>query len=84
MSPGEAGAFHRQWNDLRVGRFLWDGKPVTPDTVEAVIASSTADFARHGFGLWSASVVAGGSVRDPRPGKSCWSTPSSEATIPAR
>jgi RimJ/RimL family protein N-acetyltransferase len=40
MSADEAGAFHRQWNDPHVGRFLWDGKPVATDTVDAVIASS--------------------------------------------
>jgi RimJ/RimL family protein N-acetyltransferase/uncharacterized damage-inducible protein DinB len=58
MSAEEAGAFHRQWNDPQVGRFLWDGKPVSPDTVEAVIAASALDFVTHGFGLWTAWLAA--------------------------
>jgi RimJ/RimL family protein N-acetyltransferase len=53
MSGADAPTFHRQWNHSEVGRFLWDGKPVALETVEAVIAASEASFARAGYGLWS-------------------------------
>lgn len=54
MSAAEAEELHRQWNDPAVGRFLWDGRPVSREEVDAVVAASAADFAQRGFGLWSA------------------------------
>jgi RimJ/RimL family protein N-acetyltransferase len=53
MAEADAGTFHRQWNAPPVGRFLWDGKPVAIETVEAVLAASTASFAERGYGLFS-------------------------------
>jgi RimJ/RimL family protein N-acetyltransferase len=54
MTPADAGELHRQWNDPGVGRFLWDGEPVSRPRVDEVIASSAASFDARGFGLWTA------------------------------
>ena len=54
MSSADAGALYRQWNDPRVGRFLWDGEPVARERVDEVIAASAASFEARGFGLWTA------------------------------
>jgi RimJ/RimL family protein N-acetyltransferase len=53
IAEADAQQFERQWNDPQVGRFLWDGRPVTRAEVEAVIAASQEDFAVRGFGLWT-------------------------------
>lgn len=42
--PDDADALHAQWNDPDVGRWLWDGEPVSLETVHAVIAASQAGF----------------------------------------
>lgn len=49
---GDAGALARQWNDAAVGRYLWDGQPVAPDTVERVLLASRDSFRALGYGLW--------------------------------
>ena len=59
MAPADADAFERQWNHPEAGRFLWDGRPVSRETVEAVIASSAETFAMRGFGLWTAVLADG-------------------------
>jgi ribosomal-protein-alanine N-acetyltransferase len=48
-----ADALCAQWNDPDVGRFLWDGEPVSPETVREVIAASRGSFAARGFGLYA-------------------------------
>ncbi|HEY7509324.1 MAG TPA: GNAT family N-acetyltransferase [Vicinamibacteria bacterium] len=53
MAAEDAAELQRQWNDPRVGRFLWDGRPVAAARVRDVIAASEADFAARGFGLWA-------------------------------
>jgi RimJ/RimL family protein N-acetyltransferase len=53
MAKRDLASFHRQWNDAEVGRYLWDGKPVPMETVEAVLAASDDAFTTSGYGLWS-------------------------------
>ena len=53
MSAADADALHAQWNDPRVARFLFDGRPVARELVQAIVAASEADFAARGFGLWT-------------------------------
>jgi [ribosomal protein S5]-alanine N-acetyltransferase len=62
MDVADASDLHRQWNDPGVGRFLWDGRPVTRERVDEVIAASGADFAARGFGLWTIRLADGGAV----------------------
>jgi ribosomal-protein-alanine N-acetyltransferase len=65
MAPGDVPAFHRQWNLREVGRFLWDAKPVSLETVEAVLAASQDAFGRAGYGLWSLRPDAASSEGEP-------------------
>lgn len=53
ISRGELDALHAHWNDPRVGRFLWDGKPVPRDRVGEVIDGSRRLFREKGAGLWA-------------------------------
>jgi RimJ/RimL family protein N-acetyltransferase len=62
MAAGDAAELHRQWNDPRVARYLWDGQPVPRQRVEEVVAASVATFAAHGFGLWTASLLQDGRI----------------------
>jgi RimJ/RimL family protein N-acetyltransferase len=52
LAPRDESALHALWNDAEVGRYLWDGQPVAPETVREVIAASQDGFARRGFGLF--------------------------------
>ena len=54
-SVGDLDALHRIWTDPAVGEFLWDGEAIPKERVEAAVREGTADFARHGFGLWVAT-----------------------------
>jgi RimJ/RimL family protein N-acetyltransferase len=60
LAAEDAAELHRQWNDPRVGRFLWDGRPVPRARVDEVVDASAADFAARGFGLWTVLVEGGG------------------------
>jgi RimJ/RimL family protein N-acetyltransferase len=53
VRPDDADALHAQWNDAEVGRYLWDGQPVSRETVAAVVSASQTSFATLGFGLWA-------------------------------
>jgi RimJ/RimL family protein N-acetyltransferase len=44
FAPADADALHAQWNDPEVGRYLWDGLPVSRETVDEVIAASESGF----------------------------------------
>jgi RimJ/RimL family protein N-acetyltransferase len=52
MTADDVDAVHRHWNAELVRRFLWDDQPVALETVRAVLAASSADFARAGYGMW--------------------------------
>jgi ribosomal-protein-alanine N-acetyltransferase len=60
LAAEDAVALHRLWNDAEVGRFLFDGKPVERDLVDAEIAASDENFERHGYGLWAICTGEGG------------------------
>jgi [ribosomal protein S5]-alanine N-acetyltransferase len=62
VQPGDQAFFHAQWNDAEVGRFLWDGSPVPPETVAEVLAASAASFAAAGYGLWHVARRDGGAL----------------------
>jgi [ribosomal protein S5]-alanine N-acetyltransferase len=49
----DADAFHRAWNDPEVGKYLWDGKPVAREVVNAVLEASAETFRTGGYGLWA-------------------------------
>lgn len=51
--PGDAEALHAQWNDPEVGRYLWDGEPVSRETVDEVIAASEGGFRAGAFGFFA-------------------------------
>jgi RimJ/RimL family protein N-acetyltransferase len=51
---------HAHWNDGAVRRYLWDDAPVPLETARSVLATSAADFARDGFGLWILELADGG------------------------
>ena len=44
---------HTHWNAPQVASFLWDGNPVSLQTVAEVIARSRDTFQASGWGLWS-------------------------------
>ena len=53
MAPGDLDALVRIWNDPDVGRYLWDGRPVSREQAEAVLSTSLASFQQSGYGLWT-------------------------------
>jgi [ribosomal protein S5]-alanine N-acetyltransferase len=53
IAPADADALHAQWNDPDVGRWLWDGEPVSRETVAEVIAASQSGFEGPGFGFFT-------------------------------
>ena len=53
FGPRDAGALHAQWNDPDVGRWLWDGEPVSREAVDEVIAGSQASFRERGWGFFT-------------------------------
>jgi ribosomal-protein-alanine N-acetyltransferase len=53
FGPDDADALHAQWNDPDVGRFLWDGEPVSREAVDEVIASSLSSFRDRGYGFFT-------------------------------
>ncbi|HEY5908148.1 MAG TPA: GNAT family N-acetyltransferase [Vicinamibacteria bacterium] len=65
VARSEQGAFHGQWNLAEVGRFLWDGKPIALETVEAVLLASERSFAQAGYGLWSVRLDSPSALTDP-------------------
>jgi RimJ/RimL family protein N-acetyltransferase len=65
MEGGELPAFLRQWNTAEVGRFLWDGKPVSREMAEAVHAASEQSFAARGYGLFSLRTLEARAEDDP-------------------
>lgn len=56
LAEGHTDALCAQWNDPDVGRFLWDGEPVSRQTVTEVIAASRRSFAAEGFGLYAVAL----------------------------
>jgi RimJ/RimL family protein N-acetyltransferase len=46
----DEGALLRLWNEPEVRRFLWDGQPVSMETVRGQIEWSVASFEERGFG----------------------------------
>jgi RimJ/RimL family protein N-acetyltransferase len=53
LEPADLVPLHAHWNDPEVGRWLWDGNPVSRQTVADVLATSTRTFATAGWGLWA-------------------------------
>lgn len=53
FAPDDAEALHAQWNDPDVGRWLWDGEPVSRGTVHEVIAASQMSFRERGYGMFA-------------------------------
>lgn len=43
----------RHWNNVEVGRHLWDGTPIPRPTVEELVAASERDFREVGYGIWA-------------------------------
>ncbi len=52
LEDGDVEAMHRLWTDADVRRFLWDDVVIPREQTAAVIAASSDDFVRHGYGLW--------------------------------
>jgi RimJ/RimL family protein N-acetyltransferase len=50
VSAADRDALHAIWTEPRVRRFLWDDRVISIETVDEVIAKSTASFAAEGFG----------------------------------
>lgn len=50
LEAGDAEALFRLFNFPEVGQYLWDGQPVSRETVEKEIAISLRRFERSGFG----------------------------------
>jgi RimJ/RimL family protein N-acetyltransferase len=50
LEPGDADALFRIFNLPEVGRYLWDGQPVSRETTEKEIAISQRRFQASGFG----------------------------------
>lgn len=46
---------HAFWTDPDVRKYLWDDEVISLEQVAEVVASSTQDFATHGFGHWCAT-----------------------------
>jgi [ribosomal protein S5]-alanine N-acetyltransferase len=57
FAPDDADALHLQWNDPDVGRWLWDGAPVSRETVAEVIAASVSGFRDRAFGFFTLRLV---------------------------
>ena len=51
IDEGDLDALVRLWNDPPVGRYLWDGKPVTRENAAAVLRASRTTFHADGYGL---------------------------------
>jgi ribosomal-protein-alanine N-acetyltransferase len=43
---------HHHWTEPDVRRYLWDGRIVGQDIVQAFLSSSLRSSAAHGYGLW--------------------------------
>ena len=56
VTDEDADALHRHWNDVEVGRYLWDGRPVSRERVREALGESHASFAAAGYGLWVVTV----------------------------
>ena len=53
FGPDDTDALHAQWNDPDVGRWLWDGEPVSRETVDEVIVGSESSFRERGYGFFT-------------------------------
>jgi RimJ/RimL family protein N-acetyltransferase len=54
VSEGDLDALYRIWTEPAVRRFFWDGEVISKERAEAAVREGSADFAKHGFGLWVA------------------------------
>jgi RimJ/RimL family protein N-acetyltransferase len=54
VSDGDLDALYRIWTEPAVRRFFWDGEVISKERAEAAVREGSADFAKHGFGLWVA------------------------------
>jgi ribosomal-protein-alanine N-acetyltransferase len=53
LEPADLASLHAHWNDPEVGRWLWDGNPVSLQTAADLLATSTQTCATAGWGLWA-------------------------------
>ncbi len=49
-------ALHSHWIDPQVRRYLWDDQIIPREQAAAVVESSLATFAEHGFGFWTVAL----------------------------
>jgi RimJ/RimL family protein N-acetyltransferase len=55
VCTGDLDALLRIWDrDPPMRRFVWDGEVVSKERAEAAVLKGSEDFAKHGFGLWTA------------------------------
>ncbi len=57
FAPTDEDALHRQWNDPDVGRYLFDGEPVSRQMVRAQIEASDRAFATIGCGFFTLALA---------------------------
>jgi RimJ/RimL family protein N-acetyltransferase len=65
LTPTHLPALHAHWNEPEVGRFLWDGNPVSQDQVDEVIRVSEGRFREGGPGLWGVRLREPAHAEDP-------------------
>lgn len=51
--PADLDAVTAHYAAPDVYRYLWDGEPAPREAVAEVLATSEADFAAHGYGIWA-------------------------------
>ncbi len=49
-------ALHCHWTDPQVRRYLWDDQIIPREQAAAIVESSLASFAEHGFGFWTVAM----------------------------
>lgn len=52
----------RHWNNVEIGRHLWDGTPIPRPTVEELVAASERDFREVGYGIWAVRRTGAGPI----------------------
>jgi ribosomal-protein-alanine N-acetyltransferase len=53
ISSDDVDALHALWNDPDVRRYLWDDRIIPRETVQEIVAQSSATFASDGFGFFA-------------------------------
>jgi ribosomal-protein-alanine N-acetyltransferase len=53
LTPSDVDGMHAVWTDPSVRKFLWDDVVIPREQAAAAVAASSADFARHRYGLWA-------------------------------